>query len=1030
MKVALVAPGHPFKIALDISSKRKLATIVGFDEGERRFGNEARSLITKRPLTLFSQIGTLLGKSMDTEILEEFKAAYFPYEFVEDEERSTIRIKMGDSTFSIEEIVAMYLGNAQATAVFFLESETPIRDCVITVPDFFTTKERNALLDAASLAGLNVLDLMNENSAAALYYGIERVYDVNQTDTFIIYNMGGSSTKVAVVEYGAWTHSITKRKNKTIGQVHVLSHGWDETLGGNAFDNVIMEKARAVAEEQLGTTLSDKPRAMARLRVAAEKAKRVLSANKQTFLRVTSLWDDKDISVQITRDDFVKDSKSLLDRVFAPMDIALERSGKTKEEIDGIVLMGGSSRIPKIQEMLHEYLGKELKKDLNTDEAAALGAAFRAANESTQFQVRKIGFVDTSPFTVHATNINNFVDYEASLEDDSIDLTELFHKQAEVFESGHILKRRKSVSFKHDQDLYVSLSHGDDDPLPSGTKPHIDHYNVSGIERAVKDYSEKNITDPRPNIRLSFLSDGSGIVKLAKAVATFQENVEVAIPRVQNTTETDKKKKRKKKGKKSKGAEDGETKEEGKEDGEETNEDGKEDATEEEGEEKTDENVEEETTQTEDKDAEEEEVVEKNEEEEEVVEKNEEEEVVEKNEEEETETEDSAEEAGAGGSEEDSPDSPESAEESSEETEETAEETKTDSATSGEEENAAEEKKETEESTIESEAGVPKNDTKPVPPKIEYDYEWKVKKRKVTLKIRSMGSDIRPLTKAQKKDSATVLMELDEADRAIRATAHAFNDLEAYILEHRPMLYEDEDEFVMQVSEEETREEFIALLTETEDWLYDEEEPSAGKFKAKLRELQKLVNPIFARAYELSNRDKGVQWGKDQIVFIRKAIANLTADMDWVPKEDFEKATNNTDDFEGWLVGKIDEQSEKTLIETPAFTVAQIQKKVEKIVDAVKLISKRPKPAPPAEKKKGKKKKGKKKKKEGETDEDVSDSTGEEGEKTEEKSEDDGTTEVTEEEKTEEEGQDDSTEETENSTEETESTEIPEREEL
>ena len=103
-------------------------------------------------------------------------------------------------------------------------------------------------------------------------------------------------------------------------------------------------------------------------------------------------------------------------------------------------------------------------------------------------------------------------------------------------------------------------------------------------------------------------------------------------------------------------------------------------------------------------------------------------------------------------------------------------------------EKPAEEKKEGEESTVESEAELPKNETKPEPPKIEYDYEWKVKKRKVNLKIRSMGSDIRPLTKAQKKQSSTVLMELDEADRAIRATAHAFNDLEAYILEHRPML--------------------------------------------------------------------------------------------------------------------------------------------------------------------------------------------------------------------------------------------------
>jgi len=236
-----------------------------------------------------------------------------------------------------------------------------------------------------------------------------------------------------------------------------------------------------------------------------------------------------------------------------------------------------------------------------------------------------------------------------------------------------------------------------------------------------------------------------------------------------------------------------------------------------------------------------------------------------------------------------------------------------------------------------------------------------------------LGSDIIPLTKAQKKQSNKILLELDEADRAIRETAHAFNDLEAYILEHRPMLYEDEDEFVMKVSEEETREELISLLTETEDWLYDEEEPSAGKFKAKLREIQKLIGPIFSRAYELSNRDKAVNWGIDQIAFIRNAIVNLTAEMDWVPQEEFGKATNNTDLFETWLNKKIEDQKEKTLLETPAFSVEQVQRKVDKIVDAVKLISKRPKPPPPQKEKKKKKKKSRKReKKEGESAEDDS----------------------------------------------------------
>jgi len=687
MKVALVAPGHPFKMALDIGSKRKLATLVSFDDGERRFGNGAKSLLTKRPGSSFNNMGTLLGKKMNTPLLEEFTAQYYPYKFVEDEERGTIKVVLpsdGDeeTSFSMEEVVAMYLKHAQDTAVEFLQSETAIRDCVITAPDFFSTKERNALADAAALAGLNVLDIINENSAAALYYGIERHYDVNKTETFILYNMGGVSTKVAVVEYAAYTKNITKRKQKTFGQVNVLSHAWDETLGGNAFDSVLVEMTKKTAEEQLGTELATKERAMARLRVAAEKGKRVLSANKDASIRITSLWDDQDFKQRITRDEFIGNCQSLLDRVLPPIDVALERSGKTKDDISGIILMGGGSRVPKIQELLHDYLDKELKKDLNTDEAAALGAAFRAANESTQFQVRKIGFTDTSPFTVHATHINNFDDYEASLEDESIDLTELFHKSAEIFESGHVLKKRKSVSFKHDKDLYVSIAHDEKDPLPAGTHPHIDHYNVSGIERAVKDYAERNVTDKRPNIRLSFLADGSGVVKLAKAIATFQENVEVAVPRTPPKSETDDKKKKKKKGKKGKADKENKGEDEEKSEGE------KEGEEETEGESETEETEDETETETNEETEGEEKAEEKKETEEEEEELDEE-----TNTEEETEEKETPEEgAGAEDSVEDS------SEESAPETEDKKDEEKTEE---GEKDASAEAPKEGEAEKVE-----------------------------------------------------------------------------------------------------------------------------------------------------------------------------------------------------------------------------------------------------------------------------------------------------------------------------------------
>jgi len=928
VKVALVAPGHPFEIALDVASKRKSPAIVGFDAGERRFGNEATSLVTKRPKQTFMYMTRLLGKSIDTPIIQELTEQYYPYSFVADEERGTIRIQFGEEkTFAVEEVVAMYLKQAQSTAMAYLDSSSFIRDCVITVPDFWTTKERRALQNAADLAGLNVLSLINENSAAALHYGVERNYDVNKTENLILYNMGSTSTKVSVVKYDAYLKTITKRKNKTVGQVTVLSQAWDETLGGNAFDMVLVDQLKAAAEEQLKVDLSQNFRAMGRLRESAKKGKFKLSANKETTVRITSLYEDEDFSYKVLREDFWSNAQSLFDRVLAPVDIALERSGLTKDDIESIVLMGGGSRVPKIQEMLVEYLdGKPLKRDLNTDEASALGAAFRAANESTTFRVRQIGFVDRGVFSVSAT-INNFEDFEAGEDLENAE----FRKSAEIFGSGTTYKKRKAVHFKHDKELFVSVSYTTGDGLPAGTKPHIDQYNVSGIVSAVEKYQDKNVTDTKPKISLSFAIDQSGVVKLSKATATFQENVEVAIPRIKNDTSTKKDKKKKDKDGDAASADaegdaptEGESAEEGEKSDEQPSESEEADASEGESD-------------------------------------------VEK----EAETADSDAETAA-------PESDEETQKSENSSEESTPEEGDSSAEAGE---TSEESAESEAPTAEESAAA-ENATEPEETKIEYDYVWKTQKRKITLKIRTMGAnDVRPMDKTDMKNSTKVLLELDEADQAIRDTAAALNDLESFVLERRPLLYEDEDEYVMKVSTEEERETLIALLTETEDWLFDVEEPTAGIYKAKMREVQKEVLPVFSRAYELSQRDYYIEETTKHIGVLREMCANLTQTHTWVNETEFVKLNKSVDDFEEWFNKKVEEQKEKELTEEPAFRVEEIKKRVEKVSDEVKKIAVRPKPAEP-KKKKDKKKKKKKDKKSNETESATDEETSADGEST------------------------------------------------
>merc|ERR1719499_2710733 len=419
----------------------------------------------------------------------------------------------------------MALAFAKQVAVDYLNGElSEIKDCVLTVPDFYTTKERQALLDAATLAGLNVLTLINENTAVALNYGIEKNYELGKSETLIFYNMGTTSTKVTVARYSSWLRMVSRKVNKTVGQVEVLSQAWDESLGGSSFDLSITNLLKERAEKEFGREFGENYRVMARLRKEAERVKKVLSANKEARIRITSLVDDEDFSTHLTSDIFLTAANSLLKRAMKPLELALSRSGLAKDDIEGIVLMGGGSRIPRNKEKLTDFLDQELRKDLNTDEAAALGAVFRAANMSTTFRVRQIGMIDRALYSVGASFLN-FKEWEQT-QSGSLTASDLtFYKRALIFPENSILKRRKSVSFNYTDDLFVSLYYANAEQLPAGTTAPIQIYRVSGVPEAIAKFKGKDLAADKPKIVISFAYDASGIVSLLRAGATFSVNV-------------------------------------------------------------------------------------------------------------------------------------------------------------------------------------------------------------------------------------------------------------------------------------------------------------------------------------------------------------------------------------------------------------------------------------------------------------------------------------------------------------------------
>merc|ERR1719320_301453 len=274
--------------------------------------------LQKKPDDSFRYISRLLGKSIDSpEVAELLDLHALPYHFEEHSRRKSIRIKRGDGYLNVEEVMAMILSYVKRIA----EAENngrPVVDAVVAVPVSWAQHERKAFMDAANLAGLNILSLPNENTAAALSYGIEREYNVTKAHNYILFNMGSSSTKVSVLKYSAYQG----KRGRTVGQVEILGVAWDEFLGGNRFDGVIVEnlieavKAHKGIKKEGLTNLRDQPRVMARLKKAARKAKEVLNTIKEYTVHIEGVYKDYDLrGHKLTREVFDEKCADLYKRV-------------------------------------------------------------------------------------------------------------------------------------------------------------------------------------------------------------------------------------------------------------------------------------------------------------------------------------------------------------------------------------------------------------------------------------------------------------------------------------------------------------------------------------------------------------------------------------------------------------------------------------------------------------------------------------------------------------------------------------------
>ncbi|MGB7342401.1 MAG: molecular chaperone DnaK [Phototrophicaceae bacterium] len=379
--VAVLEGGEPTVIA-NAEGSRTTPSIVAFNKNrERLVGQSAkRQGVVNADNTIFS-VKRLMGMTYDD---AKSEAARLPYAVVSGSSNDArVSVPAMDKVFSPQEISAMILGKLKKDAESYLGEE--VKEAVITVPAYFNDSQRQATKDAGRIAGLDVLRIINEPTAAALAYGLDK----KTNEKILVFDLGGGTFDVSVLEVGD-------------GIVEVLSTSGDTHLGGDDWDDLIVDWLVSEFKKDQGIDLSQDKQALQRLKEAGEKAKIELSATTQTDINLPFITADsggpKHLNITLTRAKFEQLSGALLERLIVPVNTALEDAGLSKDEINEIVLVGGSTRMPMVQDLVSNRLGKQPNKSVNPDEVVALGAALQAGVLSGD--VNDILLLDVTPLSL------------------------------------------------------------------------------------------------------------------------------------------------------------------------------------------------------------------------------------------------------------------------------------------------------------------------------------------------------------------------------------------------------------------------------------------------------------------------------------------------------------------------------------------------------------------------------------------------------------------------------------------------------
>lgn len=476
--VAVFEGSEPVVIA-NSEGKRTTPSVIGFvKDGDRKVGDPAKRQAITNPKNTVYSIKRFMGETYEQSRKE---AESMPYTVVN--ENGYPRVDIEGRKYTPQEISAMVLQKMKKTAEDYLGQE--VTDAVITVPAYFSDSQRQATKEAGQIAGLNVRRIVNEPTAAALAYGVDKA---NKDMKIAVFDLGGGTFDISILEFGG-------------GVFEVLSTNGDTHLGGDDFDQVIINWLADGFKNEESVDLRKDPMAMQRLKEAAEKAKIELSSSTSTEINLPYITAvdgmPKHLVKTLTRSQFEQLAHNLIQACLVPCQKAMADAKLSNSDIDEVILVGGSSRIPAVQELVKNYFGKEPSKGVNPDEVVAVGAAIQGAILNKEEGVGDIVLLDVTPLTLGIETMGGVM---TKLIDAN---TTIPCKKSEVF----------STAADNQTEVTIHVLQGER-PMANQNKS-IGQFNLTGITPARRGV---------PQIEVTFDIDANGILKVsAKDKATGKE---------------------------------------------------------------------------------------------------------------------------------------------------------------------------------------------------------------------------------------------------------------------------------------------------------------------------------------------------------------------------------------------------------------------------------------------------------------------------------------------------------------------------